>query len=146
MQYKVWWKCLENNLLHLIMVNLFLQGTFWALSNSGEIAQFGKRQTEIFQKLFLEYLAAYYICCKCFFTKCQKIFETFRGGYGHRSRYLAYAKRALYETREIHDLSGTYKCQEMCMSHRNITWKPVLIEIWRIYKAAAVNRLKFIKI
>ena len=39
------------------MVNLFLQGIFWAWNNSAEIAQLGERQTEIFWKLFLEYLA-----------------------------------------------------------------------------------------
>ena len=39
------------------MVNLFLQGIFWAWNNSAEIAQLGERQTEIFWKLFQEYLA-----------------------------------------------------------------------------------------
>ena len=39
------------------MVNLFLQGIFWAWNNSAEIAQLGQRQIEIFWKLFLEYLA-----------------------------------------------------------------------------------------
>ena len=38
------------------MVNRFLQGIFWAWNNSAEIAQLGERQTEIFWKLFLEYL------------------------------------------------------------------------------------------
>ena len=39
------------------MVNLFLQGIFLAWNNSAEIAQLGEHQTEIFWKLFLEYLA-----------------------------------------------------------------------------------------
>ena len=39
------------------MVNLFLQGIFWAWNNSAEIAQLRERQTEIFWKLYLEYLA-----------------------------------------------------------------------------------------
>ena len=39
------------------MVNLFLQGIFWAWNNSAKIAQLGERHTEIFWKLFLEYLA-----------------------------------------------------------------------------------------
>ena len=28
--------------------------------------------------------------------------------------------REIHDACEIHDLSRTYKCQEMCMSHRNI--------------------------